>query len=111
MGDYFLSFWLHYPQLTAVLPAPVLNYRFADTWTLATAWPTLCIGVEWLPTYLTPDGHTLPQNVETICHKQNAALLAEWQVFWLTGSLLNAHPRQCIGMVAKAIEGSLTHAH
>ncbi len=111
MADYFLSFWLHYPHLTAVLPAPVLDCQISDRWTLSAAWPTLCIGVEFLPSYLTPDGQTLPQNVETICQKQNAALLAGWQVFWLTGSLLNAHPRHCIETIAKAVGGSLTHAH
>lgn len=99
MSEHLLRVWAYYRAITTGLPTPVQNWHFEVRWSLAVAWPDYRVGIDVLNTYLSPAGETFC-NVEDVCKKQAAAILAGWEVFWITPGMLSAYPRHTIQMIA-----------
>lgn len=104
-SDWFMLIWDNYPELTADLPAPVTELRFAPPrrWRFDFAFPEQGLAVEIEGAVWTNGRHTRGAGYAADCEKYNAAVLAGWRILRFTSDQLNADPRRVIETISTAL--------
>lgn len=103
--QWFLLIWDNHPELTADLPAPVTELRFAPPrrWRFDLAWVDQKLAVEIEGGAWVNGRHSRGRGFESDAEKYNAATLAGWRLLRFTPSMINADPRQVIETISTAL--------
>lgn len=109
-SDWFLLIWDNYPEITADLPRPESELRFAPPrrWRFDFAFPDHRLAVEIEGAVWTQGRHTRGKGYAADCIKYNSAILAGWRVLRFTTDMLNADPRQVIETISAAVGQKMT---